>query len=153
MRGDWLKIWIAWAPRSWPRSTAFAGPPAGETWAPMSMGRAKLASVADAPSLRSLADRRPAHRRGPDRAVQLAGRAPRRRHVRPAHRGHRPRALDARERPADPRRARVARARLRRGADLPVPARRAPRRGHRAAPRRRARLPLERRGRGRARLQ
>ena len=25
--------------RSTPRSTAFAGPPAGETWAPISMGR------------------------------------------------------------------------------------------------------------------
>ena len=23
MRGDWLKIWIAWQPRSTPRSTAF----------------------------------------------------------------------------------------------------------------------------------
>ena len=36
-RGFWLKIWIARQPRSTPRSTAFAGPPAGETWAPISM--------------------------------------------------------------------------------------------------------------------
>src|SRR3954471_12314294 len=36
-RGFWLKIWIARAPRSAPRSTALAGPPAGETWAPMSI--------------------------------------------------------------------------------------------------------------------
>ena len=41
-----------------------------------------------------------------------------RRHARPAHRGHRPRALDARERRADPRRAALARARLGRGPDL-----------------------------------
>ena len=40
------------------------------------------------------------------------------RHAGPAHRGHRPRALDARERRADPRRAALARARLGRGADL-----------------------------------
>src|SRR3954452_16710360 len=44
MRGDWLKIWIAPAPSSAPRSTALAGPPAGEAWAPMSIRRAKLAS-------------------------------------------------------------------------------------------------------------
>src|SRR5206468_966116 len=37
MRGDWLKIWIARQPRSTPRSIAFASPPAGETWAPISM--------------------------------------------------------------------------------------------------------------------
>ena len=36
-RGLWLKIWMAWQPFSTPRSTAFAGPPAGETWAPISM--------------------------------------------------------------------------------------------------------------------
>src|SRR3954452_15840571 len=46
MRGDWLKIWIAPAPSSAPRSTALAGPPAGEAWAPMSIRRAKLASGA-----------------------------------------------------------------------------------------------------------
>src|SRR3954470_21602035 len=44
-RGFWLKIWIARAPRSVPRSTALAGPPAGETCAPISIdvgrGRAK----------------------------------------------------------------------------------------------------------------
>src|SRR5688500_8511083 len=36
-RGFWLKIWIAWQPRSTPRCTAFATPPAGETWPPMSI--------------------------------------------------------------------------------------------------------------------
>ena len=41
------------------------------------------------------------------------------RHARAAHRGHRPRALDAGERRADPRRAALARARLGRGPDLP----------------------------------
>ena len=44
-RGLWLKIWIERQPRSSPRSTAFAGPPAGETWAPISMaGRRLMAS-------------------------------------------------------------------------------------------------------------
>jgi hypothetical protein len=33
-----LKIWIACAPRSTPRATAFAGPPAGETCEPISIG-------------------------------------------------------------------------------------------------------------------
>ena len=37
MRGDWLKIWIARQPLSTPRSTAFGRPPAGDTWAPISM--------------------------------------------------------------------------------------------------------------------
>ena len=37
MRGDWLKIWIARQPLSTPRSTAFGRPPAGETWAPISI--------------------------------------------------------------------------------------------------------------------
>ena len=37
MRGDWLKIWIARQPLSTPRSTAFARPPAGDTWAPISI--------------------------------------------------------------------------------------------------------------------
>src|SRR5262249_18301825 len=32
-----LKIWIASQPFSTPRSMALAGPPAGDTWAPMSM--------------------------------------------------------------------------------------------------------------------
>jgi hypothetical protein len=32
-----LKIWIAFAPRSMPRAIAFAGPPAGETCAPISI--------------------------------------------------------------------------------------------------------------------
>ena len=70
--------------------------------------------------LRSLADRRPAHRRRPHGAVQLAARPRPRRRARAAHRGHRPRALDARERRADPRGARLARDRLGRRAGLPV---------------------------------
>src|ERR671914_1660603 len=45
-RGLWLKIWIARQPRSTPRATALAGPPAGETWAPISIGRGTLARVA-----------------------------------------------------------------------------------------------------------
>ena len=64
-------------------------------------------------------------------------------HVRAAHRGHRPRALDARERRADLRGAALARARLGRRARLPVAARRPPRRGRRAAARRRPRVPLD----------
>ena len=51
----------------------------------------------------------------------------------PAHRGHRPRALDARERRADPRRAALAGDRLRRGADLAGLALRAPSGGPAAA--------------------
>src|SRR3712207_1586314 len=58
--------------RSVPRTTAFAGPPAGETWAPISTPRLSLASVLHARALRSLADGRPPHRRGADGTVQLA---------------------------------------------------------------------------------
>src|ERR671923_1603125 len=36
-RGLWLKIWIASASRSTPRSTAWSSPPAVETWIPISM--------------------------------------------------------------------------------------------------------------------
>src|SRR5438309_7204481 len=111
MRGDWLKIWIARAPRSTPRSIAFGSPPAGETWAPISM-RADYEG-----SLRTIAHGRAAHRRRAHRPVQLAGGAARARHDGAAHRGHRPRALDGGERRADPRRAELARARLGRGAD------------------------------------
>ena len=46
MRGDWLKIWIARQPRSTPRSTAFGRPPAGETWAPISIGEAARRAAA-----------------------------------------------------------------------------------------------------------
>src|SRR3954453_20201807 len=47
-RGFWLKIWIASQPFSRPRSSALAGPPAGETCAPMSMAReCTLAAVPD----------------------------------------------------------------------------------------------------------
>ena len=75
-------------------------------------------------SLSSIADRRAAHRQREDGTVQLASGPRLGRRARPAHRGHRPRALDARERPADLRQPRVARDRLGRGADLPVRQRR-----------------------------
>ncbi len=37
IRGDWLKIWIAWQSFSTPRSIALGRPPAGETCAPISI--------------------------------------------------------------------------------------------------------------------
>ena len=66
-------------------------------------------------SLRPVTDRRPAHRRRAHGTLQLALRPRHGRDARPADRGHRPRALDPRERRADPRRAALARARLGRG--------------------------------------
>src|SRR3954452_15096103 len=51
-RGFWLKNWIERQPRSTPRSTAFAGPPAGETCAPMSMGSGRRGRVADCVQMR-----------------------------------------------------------------------------------------------------
>src|SRR5580658_6637690 len=122
MRGDWLKIWIERQPRSRPRSTAFGRPPAGETCAPISTtpagGRLRLACGASYEgSLRTVTDRRAAHRRRAHGTVQLAAGTPQRRPAGAAHRGHRPRALDTREHRADPRRAGLARARLGRGAD------------------------------------
>src|SRR3954452_15590953 len=51
-RGFWLKIWIEWQPRSTPRCTAFAGPPAGETCAPMSMETGRPDRVADCVQMR-----------------------------------------------------------------------------------------------------
>ena len=125
IRGDWLKIWIARQPRSTPRSIAFGSPPAGETCAPIStactQARWRLACAASYEgSLRAISHGRAAHRRRSHRAVQLAARAPRAAaQLRAAHRGHRPRALDAREHRADPRRAALAGARLGRGADPP----------------------------------
>ena len=70
-----------------------------------------------------------------------------------ADRGHRPRALDPRERRADPRRPALARARLGRGAGEPVRARRAPPRADRRAASRpaaptRTRRPARRSGPG-----
>ena len=73
-RGLWLKNWIASQPRSSPRCTALAGPPAGETWAPMSMAACASILRHEGP-LRSLADRRAARRRRAHGAVQLAARA------------------------------------------------------------------------------
>ncbi len=93
-------------------------------------------------------DRRAAHRRRAHRALQLAAGARQRRDARPAHRGHRPRALDARERRADPRRAALARARLGRGPDLPGRAHRAATSEVVAAAARRAATPTARRATG-----
>ena len=123
MRGDWLKIWIALQSRSKPRSTALGRPPAGDTCAPISV------SGSYEGSLRTIAHGRLAHRRGAYGPVQLAFGQTSRGDLRPAHRGHRPRALHARERRADPRRVALAGARLGRGAHLSE--RRAPR--HREA--------------------
>src|SRR5215203_3164070 len=102
-RGDWLKTWIAVQPRSTPRACACTRPPAVDTWAPISI-------VGDEGSLRTVPDGRPAHRRRAHGTVQLASGAPPRRAVRPAHRGHRPRAIHAGERRADPGRPALARA-------------------------------------------
>ena len=137
-RGDWLNTCIASQPRSTARSCASTRPPAVDTCAPTSI-------AADEGSIRAFSNRRAAHRRREDGTVQLAPRARLGRPVRAAHRGHRPRALDAGERGPDPRRAALARARLGRGAALPVGAARAAHRGRGAAARVRARV----RGRGR----
>ena len=56
-------------------------------------------------SIRPEPHRLPPHRRSADRPLQLGVRAPPRRHVRPAHRRHRPRALHRREHRGDPPRA------------------------------------------------
>ena len=122
MRGDWLKIWIASQPRSTPRSCAFTRPPAVETWAPISIAMADYEGT-----VRAFSHRRAARRRGARRhcttGFSPAGAGG---ELRAAHRGHRPRALDPRERRADPRRAALARARLGRGAVLAERARRPP---------------------------
>src|SRR5215212_9703099 len=119
MRGDWLNTCIASQPRSMARSCAATRPPAVDTWAPTSI-------AADEGTFRAFPNRRAAHRRREDGTVQLAPRARVGRRVRAADRGHRPRALDVRERRPDPRRAPLARARLGRGPDLPMGAPRAP---------------------------
>ena len=85
--------------------------------------------------IRPLANWRAAHRRREDGTVQLARRPGDGRDAGAADRGHRPRALDAGERRADPRRAALARARLGRGADQPVRAGAAPPRAPRGAAR------------------
>src|SRR5919202_3606861 len=124
-RGFWLKIWMDRQARSIPRSTALAGPPAGETWAPISIASGRFASVAScvhARAVRSFADGRASHRWSADGTVQLAPGPWPRRPVRAAHRGHGPRALDARERRADLRGPALAGAGLGRRPRLPVPA-------------------------------
>src|SRR5687768_13962629 len=128
MRGDWLNTCIASQPRSTARSYAGTRPPAVDTWAPTSI-------AADEGTFRAFSNRRAAHRRREDGTVQLAPRARIGRRVRAADRGHGPRALDTRERRADPRRAPLARARLGRGPALAVGAARPPRRGRSAAAR------------------
>src|SRR4029078_9007753 len=82
---------IASHPRSTARSCACTRPPAVDTWAPTSI-------AADEGTFRAFSTRRAAHRRREDGTVQLAPRARLGRRVRPAHRGHGPRALDTRER-------------------------------------------------------
>ena len=64
---------------------------------------------------RSQSDRAAARRQRADGALQLAARARPGRHLRPAHRGHRLRALDARVRARHPRRPALDGARLGRG--------------------------------------
>src|SRR5215203_4124398 len=118
-RGLWLKNWMALQRRSTPRWTAFAGPPAGETCAPISIGTGRPRSVAccvHAREVPSVADRGAAHRQREDGTVQLAPGAGSGRADRAADRGHRPPAVDAGERPGHLRRARVAGHRLGRGA-------------------------------------
>ena len=62
--------------------------------------------------LRPVSHRLPARRRRPHRALQLALRAPARRHVRAAHRGHRRRAVVGGDGHRHPRRPALARPRL-----------------------------------------
>ena len=81
-------------------------------------------------AFRPRAHRVPARRRRPGRPVQLAVRPPRGRHVRPAHRGHRPRAVPRRAGGGHRAVAEVARPRLGRGPLPPVRAH-APLRGRR----------------------
>src|SRR5687768_4312618 len=124
-RGLWLKNWIDRQARSIPRSTALAGPPAGETCAPINIFPGRLARVAccvHASALRTLADGCAPHRWSADGTVQLAPGEGSRRGVRAPDRGHGPRALHAGERRAHLRGAPLARARLGRRPRLPVPA-------------------------------
>src|SRR5215210_2560117 len=89
-RGLWLKNWIERQARSIPRSTALAGPPAGETCAPINIGTGHLrlmASCVHAGAIRSFSDRGPPHRRRADGTVQLAPGARPGRGVRAADRG------------------------------------------------------------------
>ena len=97
-----------------------------ETWAPISMSNDSNREIASQSEVRPVADGRAAHRWSADGTVQLAPGPPRRRRAGAADRGHRPRALDAGERRADPGRAALARARLGRGPGEPVRARRQP---------------------------
>src|SRR5207247_5542038 len=93
-------------------------------------------------ALRAEPHRRAPHRERAHRALQLPLRAPPRRRVRAAHRGHGPRALDRGVDARHPRGPRLARPRLGRG---PLPPERAPGplpRARRGPPRRRSRLSL-----------
>ena len=109
-----MKIWIA---RGAERGAALDRRGRGRPRA--RRGRPLACDTAHESSLRSFPDRRPAHRRRPHGVVQLVAGARRRGALRAADRRYRPRALDARERRADPRRPALARARLGRGPDLP----------------------------------
>ena len=92
--------------------------------------------------LRPVPHRLPARRRRPHGALQLALRAPPRRHVRAAHRGHRRRALVGRHGHGHPRRPALARPRLGRRARTSAgrTRRTSSRSGSTATARRRARL-------------
>ena len=68
-----------------------------------SIARWRVSGRADARAVRAEPHRAAPRRQRPHRALQLAAGARHRRHVRPAHRGHRFRALDARVRGRDPR--------------------------------------------------
>ena len=94
--------------------------------------------------IRPVAHRCPAHRWRQDGTLQLAGGPRDGRFAGAADRRHRPRALDAGERRADPRGAALAGARLGRGPCQPGRASRSPPRAHRRAARVGPRLPRPR---------
>src|SRR5262249_40155432 len=129
VRGLWVNTWRLSQPRAAPRSMALLIPPEELTWAP-NRTRLSYAGAAGAPrdhepgagALRAEPDRLAARGKRAHGPLQLADRPPHRRPLRPAPRGHGPRALDARERGGDPAHPRLARARLGRG---PVPPERA----------------------------
>ena len=105
-------------------------------------------SRATSPSLRPLAHGGTSHRRRPDGTLQLASRQAVGRHARAADRGHRPGALGARERRADPGRSAMARARVGRRPTEPVRAPGASPRAGGGTGRRRSRIPRSGHSRG-----
>ena len=132
MRGDWLKIWIALAAALGPALDRL-GESAGGGDVGADQHRGRIMSTAHYPA----ADMRVRFAPSPTGALHIGGArtalfnwllaAALRRRTCAADRRHRPRALDAGERRADPRRPALAGARLGRGPDPPD--RRAPRHG------------------------